>query len=192
MKRRRLSNRCCRGLPQCRAWLLPSTSGGHNFTLPQCIWQSVFVCSLLALLAIAWWEFGWHPTSDAGLTWSGLALSPASSPTLCVALDLARVPCFTPGSPRPAPVEEDYAFKEAVSRSFEGYRREMAELEGKAAPEWCSPCLHSVLTVITSPPGRIYEKHQLNKTPLNALAESAGPLAEVASKLAPGQIKLGA
>jgi len=90
-------------------------------------------------------------------------------------------------------VEEDYAFKEAVSRSFEGYRREMAEIEGKAAPESAlSRFCAGVLSVITNPPGRIYEKHQLTKTPLNALAESAVPIAEAASKLNPkAEIKVG-
>ena len=129
---------------------------------------------------------------NAVLTWDGLALSPASPPAVCVALNLARVPRLAQGGVAQR-VEEDYAFKEAVSRSFEGYRRELAELKGKAAPESAlSRFCARVLGVITDPPRRIYERHQLNKTPLSAVAESAGPIAEVVSKLAPGQIKLGA
>ena len=161
-----------------------------HFTLPQRIWQTVFVCSLLALLAIAGWEFGWRPSSDAGLTWGGLALSllhrlPFALPLVWLAFHASHRAALAQR------VEEDYAFKEAVSRSFEGYRREMAELEGKAAPESAlSRLCTGVLTIITSPPGRIYETHQLNKTPLNALADSAGPLAEAASKINP-QIKIG-
>ena len=81
-------------------------------------------------------------------------------------------------------LEEDYGFKETVSRSFEGYRREMADLEGKVQPH--SPLARlcsGVLGVVTDPPGRIYEKHPLNKTPLNALAESAAPIAEATAKM---------
>jgi hypothetical protein len=162
-----------------------------NLTLPQCFWQAVFMVSLFGLVVVAWLEFGWHSVPDAALTWGGLGLSllhrlPFALPLIWLAFHSSHKAALAQR------VQEDYAFKEAVSRSFEGYRREMAELEGKAAPESAlSQLCVRVLSIITDPPGRIYEKHQLTKTPLNALAESAGPLADAASRLTPGPIKVG-
>jgi DNA-binding transcriptional regulator YiaG len=162
------------------------------FKWPQRIWQGVFVASVLGLLAIAGvhagpqgLEFGLLPKADATLTWDHLGLSllyrlPFAVPLIWLAFHSSHKAALAQR------VEEDYGFKETVSRSFEGFRREMAELEGKVQPH--SPLgrlCTGVLGVVTDPPGRIYEKHPLNKTPLNALAESAAPIAEVAAKVKP-------
>ena len=161
-----------------------------HFKWPQRIWQGVFIVSVLALLGIAGVEFSLFSKADTELTWEQLALSllhrlPFAAPLIWLAIHASGKAALAQR------VEEDYAFKETVSRSFEGYRREMAELEGKAAPESALSRLCSgVLSVITNPPGRIYEKHPLNQTPLNALAESAKSLAEAASKITTPTSKL--
>lgn len=159
-----------------------------HFKWPQRVWQGVFVASLLALLGIAGLEFSLFSKIDGALTWDRLGLSllhrlPFALPLIWLAIHSGHKAALAQR------VEEDYAFKETVSRSFEGYRREMAELEGKAAPNSALTRLCAgVLGVITNPPGRIYEKHPLNNTPLSALADSAAPIATAASKVAKAQV----
>jgi hypothetical protein len=155
---------------------------GH-FKIPQRIWQTIFVGSIVALLLLSagelWFFSQWHALS---LTWDQLGLSllhrlPLALPLIWLAFHASHKAALAQR------VEEDYAFKETVSRSFEGFRKEMAELEGKAAPESAlSRLCDGVLTIITDPPGRIYEKHHLNATPLNAASESLVPLAQELAK----------
>lgn len=161
-----------------------------HFKWPQRVWQAVFVVSLLALLVIAGLEFSLFSKVDGALTWDRLGLSllhrlPFALPLIWLAIHSGHKAALAQR------VEEDYAFKETVSRSFEGFRREMSELEGKTAPNSTLTRLCAgVLGVITNPPGRIYEKHPLNNTPLRALADSATPLTSVASNAAKGQAGL--
>jgi hypothetical protein len=154
------------------------------FKWPQRIWQGVFVASILGLLGLASTELILH-VGDAKPTWDETALSflnrlPFALPLIWLAFHASHKAALAQR------VEEDYAFKETVSRSFEGYRREMSDLEGKIQPD--SPLAQlfaGVLGIVTAPPGRIYEKQPLNKTPLNAVAESAKPIAEAAATLRP-------
>jgi hypothetical protein len=158
-----------------------------HFKWPQRVWQGVFVASLLALLVIAGLEFNLFSSGNGTLTWDRLGLSllhrlPFVLPLVWLAIHSANKAALAQR------VEEDYAFKETVSRLFEGYRREMAELEGKAAPNSALTRLCAgVLGVITNPPGRIYEKHPLDNTPLSALADSAAPIATAATRAAKSQ-----
>lgn len=160
-----------------------------HFKWPQRIWQWVFVASVLALFGIAALEFKLFPELNTALTWDQLGLSlmhrlPFAAPIIWLAFHASGKSALAQR------VEEDYGFKETVSRAFEGYRREMTELEGKASPQSAVLRLcEGVLSVITNPPGRIYEKHSLNDTPVKALAESAERLAVAAAKLTP--VKLG-
>jgi hypothetical protein len=154
-------------LPGAAAAGLASAFGKRreNFLLPMRIWQFAFIASIAALIVIAWVEFGLYTKADATLTWDHLALMivhrlPFMLPLIWLAYYASTKAALAQR------VEEDYAFKETVSRSFEGYRKEMAELEGKAQPQ--SPLdrlCGGVLGVVTSPPGRIYEKHPLVPTP---------------------------
>lgn len=154
-----------------------------HFKWPQRIWQGVFIACVLALLALAAWEFGVVTKADALLTYQKLGLSllhrlPFALPLIWLAFHSSHKAALAQR------VEEDYGFKETVSRSFEGYRHEMAELEGKATPD--SPVTQlcaRTLGVITRRPGMIYEKHPLNMTPLDALTESAVPIVELAKKM---------
>lgn len=162
-------------LPGAAAAGLASAFGKRreHFRLPMRGWQAVFIASILLLIGIAWLEFGLFTKADATLTWDHLAL-----------LIVHRLPFMLPliwlafyASTKAAlaqRVEEDYAFKETVSRSFEGYRKEMTDLQGKVDPQ--SPLdrlCGGVLGVVTSPPGRIYERHPLVPTPTGAALEQA-------------------
>lgn len=71
-------------------------------------------------------------------------------------------------------LEEEYAYKEALSRAFEGYKREMKEIQ---AGDVNNPtplvrfCQH-VLSALAERPGRIYEGKQKAYTVLNELQDA--------------------
>jgi hypothetical protein len=142
------------------------------FTRPLRIWQGLFFGSIGALLCLAVAEFGLFSETQKSLVWEQLGMSmlhrlPFAAPLIWLALYASRQAALAQR------VEEDYAFKEVVSRSFEGFRREMTELEGKSAPGSALTRLcNGVLGVITSPPGRIYERHALTTTPLSAITDA--------------------
>jgi hypothetical protein len=56
-------------------------------------------------------------------------------------------------------LEEEYAYKEAVSTAFEGYKREMKDIDaGEAAnPSPLTKLCTNILAAIAERPGRIYE-----------------------------------
>jgi hypothetical protein len=145
------------------------------------IWQGTFIASILGLLVLAGLEL--YTNAQTGQSWEEMALSmvfrlPFALPLIWLAFHSSHKAALAER------IEEDYGFKETVSRLFEGYRREMAELESKAvAGSALAQLCTEVLAVITNPPGRIYEKHRLNSTPINALAASAGPIAEATAKV---------
>ncbi|MFO0967413.1 MAG: hypothetical protein U0793_17780 [Gemmataceae bacterium] len=148
----------------------------EQFKLPGRIWQGIFLGSIAGLLFLTLFDFGGYARGETALTWEHVSLSllnrlPLALPLVWLAFHAAHRAALAQR------IEEDYGFKETVSRSFEGFRREMSELEGKAAPESAlSRLCTEVLAVITNPPGRIYEKHHLHGTPMNAIADSAGAL----------------
>lgn len=70
-------------------------------------------------------------------------------------------------------LEEDYAYKEAVSRAFEGYKREMKEVASSdPARDSLYILCENVLNTIGQSPGRLYDKKHKDFTPLNTLLEA--------------------
>ena len=65
-------------------------------------------------------------------------------------------------------VEEEYAFKEAVSTAFEGYKREMKDIAShdNESPPLVILC-ENVLLALAQRPGRIYEGRHEDITPLS-------------------------
>lgn len=78
-------------------------------------------------------------------------------------------------------LEEDYGYKSAIASCFEGFRKQMAEI-GTDIPHDSQLAIlcANTLTTISSPPGRIYDKHELTVTPSGELAEAAKAAAKVA------------
>jgi hypothetical protein len=74
-------------------------------------------------------------------------------------------------------MEEEYAFKAAISTSFEGYRRQMAEVASGLDPD--SPlarlCTDTLRTIAT-PPALVYDKQRLDPSPGSIAAELMEPL----------------
>lgn len=70
-------------------------------------------------------------------------------------------------------IEEDYAYKEAVSRSFEGYKREMQGIPAGATGGTPLEILcTNVLSAMATPPGRLFDKKQHDFTPLSLLVDA--------------------
>src|SRR5205807_9573247 len=72
-------------------------------------------------------------------------------------------------------LQEEYAFKEALSTSFEGYKREMTGIP--AAGDQLLPILtlcNNVLETLALRPGRLYEGKHDDITPLSPLAGLLG------------------
>jgi len=151
----------------------------ERFVAPQkqWLWTFVFCIAGLVLLAfpsflsaigVNWFGHAPDPTWDA--TWRSLALRlPIVAPLVWLAIYAGRNYMIS------VRLEEDYAYKEAISTSFEGYRREMEEI---AAGDGTNPTpitilCTNVLRAIAERPGRIYEgKHQ----DINLLTEAYAAL----------------
>ncbi len=81
-------------------------------------------------------------------------------------------------------LEEDYAYKEAISTAFEGYKREMKEIPaGDAAnPSPLTTLCGNILRAISERPGRIYEGKQDDITLLTELKAAAEKAEELRQK----------
>ncbi|MGH9385513.1 MAG: hypothetical protein ACRD2N_14625 [Vicinamibacterales bacterium] len=106
-----------------------------------------------------------------GLTWDALQLHFVSR--LPLALPLVWLAVYAGRNYMLAlRLQEEYAFKEALSTSFEGYKREMANIP--ATSEQLSPLLtlcDNVLRTLAQRPGRLYEGKHEDITPLAPVAK---------------------
>ena len=156
----------------------------QSFLNPQKRWQAVFVCSLLAIIAAAIngllhvYQMKTVPAFDE-LARLWLARLPVAGALLWLALHASRETALAKR------LEEDYGYKSAVAQSFEGFRRQMAEIsvELKSDSPLAKLC-GDTLTTLAMPPGRIYDKHKLTVSPLDELRESAKTLTEGAKPIA--------
>ncbi len=81
-------------------------------------------------------------------------------------------------------LEEDYAYKEAISTAFEGYKREMEKIvaaDGESPTPITTLCVN-VLKAIAERPGRIYEGKQKDITLLSEVNGAIGKTQELAKK----------
>lgn len=153
-----------------------------SFKKPEKAWQQAFLGSLLGLLLLALaeaWTFG---TAARSPEWQELGRMflhrlPFLIPLIWLAIHSARQSSFA------TRMEEEYAFKATISTSFEGYRRQMAELSRDLAPT--SPLARlcaDTLTTISTPPGLVYDKHRMDPTPGTAASDMVKPLVEGVTK----------
>jgi hypothetical protein len=157
------------------------------FKAPQRLWQTIFLGSLLSLLMLAAIEAWLFRTGSNSPDWQVLGRMflhrlPFLLPLVWLAIHAARQASLA------MRMEEEYAFKATISTSFEGYRRQMAEVSGGLTQD--SPLARlcaDTLATIPAPPGQVYDKNRMDPTPGTATADSIGPIVEglksVAAKL---------
>jgi hypothetical protein len=81
-------------------------------------------------------------------------------------------------------MEEDYAYKEAISTAFEGYKREMEKIgtgDGENPTPLTILCTN-ILRAISERPGRIYEGKQKDINLLTEVQELVEKSAELSKK----------
>ena len=152
---------------------------------PQRWWLFAFVAALLGLLTSAF--VGIPPSSES---WDAILRHlvnrlPLVVPLVWMAIYSARHYTMV------VRVQEEYAFKEALSTAFEGYKREMASIGADSPPG--APLLtlcQDVLTALSERPGRIYDANHHDVTPLTplltALKDGLGQVTEAMTGVGKG------
>ena len=142
-----------------------------TFIKPGIRWQWLFVGSVAALVALAAW--GLWQVYVAGATASydslwrvWLARLPVAGALVWLAVHAGRESALAKR------LEEDYGYKAAIAASFQGFHKQMSDLDIKAGLD--TPLLKlcdDTLATIANPPGRIYDKHRLTSTPAHELKD---------------------
>ncbi len=148
----------------------------QRFKKPKLGWIAAFMICIAILVVISWPGLIETSGSDTG-SWDSIIRHliqrlPLVIPLVWLAIYAGRNYMLA------SRIEEDYAYKEAISTAFEGYKREMSSIEVHVA-EGMRP-LHvlctNVLTAMADPPGRVYESRMQDITPItplsNALADN--------------------
>ncbi|MGD0387913.1 MAG: MIR domain-containing protein [Tepidisphaeraceae bacterium] len=157
---------------------------GKSFKTPEKIWQLAFLGALGGLFVLACYEVKSSNLMTTIPNWQELARMmlhrlPFLIPLVWLAIHAARQASLAKR------MEEEYAFKATLSTSFEGYRRQMAEVSKDLSPS--SPLAQlctDTLRAISTSPGSVYEKHRMDPTPATAAAEIIKPLAEALATVA--------
>ena len=148
-----------------------------RFKIPQIAWLSVFGLSIVGLL----WA-GLQVLNDASHvavagnteSWDSIFRHlmmklPIVAPLVWLGIMAGRHYSIA------ARLQEEYAYKEAVSTAFEGYKREMNHISGRNK-EAASPLIilcENVLSTLALRPGRIYEGKHDDITPLSSVTQGA-------------------
>lgn len=185
-----------KGLIEKTEGLLPgATSAGlassfnkqrSRFTSPQNLWLKTFVACIIALVFLALPSFlsavfGWPHAMDPSwnAAWRSLTLRlPIVLPIIWLAIYAGRNYMTS------VRMEEDYAYKEAISTAFEGYKREMEKF-GPGDSENPTPIMilcTNILRAIAERPGRIYEGRQKDINLLTEAQELIEKSAELSKK----------
>jgi len=161
-----------------------------RFAKPQRRWLKIFIWCIVGLIIVA------LPSFIAALGFPVFGHSSDSTPTELRRGLMLRMPIVIPivwlaiyagrNYMLSLRLEEEYAYKEAVSTAFEGYKREMKDIEAGDAenPSPLTKLCANILAAIAERPGRIYEGKPRDITILN---ETRGAAQEI-SKLAKNEV----
>lgn len=144
---------------------------GKLFTAPANLWQKIFVGALIGIVLIAatgLYQVHQHADSLAysDLLKLWLARLPIAGALVWLALYASREAALAKH------LEEDYAYKAAVSTSFQGFQEQMKLVQKEASPNTpLGKLCADTLSTIASPPGRIYDKHRLTTSPSSELVD---------------------
>ena len=139
-----------------------------RFDRPQRIWLWTFGITMVILFAVGALGFG-KLLSEPVMTWDSFRIHvisrfPIAIPLVWMALYAGRHYTLA------LRLQEDYAYKEAISTAFEGYRREMTSIP--VSGEQLLPVLtlcDNVLKTLGQRPGRLYDGKHDDVTPLTPI-----------------------
>jgi hypothetical protein len=146
----------------------------QTFLAPGERWQKFFIGSIVFLVILAvtglWYSAASTTYEELGRLW--LARLPIAAALVWLALHSSREAALAKR------LEEDYGYKSAIADSFQGFHRQMKEI-GAVTPlnTPLAKLCEDTLATLASPPGRIYDKHQLTVTPGSEIAAAAKELA---------------
>jgi len=159
-----------------------------RFTSPQRQWLRTFVVCIGVLVVLALPSF----LAAIGLNWSGqrtdeswsaawrnLVLRlPIVFPVVWLAIYAGRNYMMS------LRMEEDYAYKEAISTAFEGYKREMEKIgaDESEKPTPITILCTNILRAISERPGRIYEGRQKDINLVTEVQDLVEKSAELSKK----------
>lgn len=139
-----------------------------SFIWPKRIWGATFVVSVLGLLAVAYLDpvsFE-KATIDANSIFQYFLIRlPFAIPIVWLAIYAGR------RHSQALRLEEDYAHKEALSKSFEGYKTQLIDIEeGSEDKEATLNLIERTLEALSLHPGRIYQGRHEDISPAHSLA----------------------
>ncbi|MGB2580654.1 MAG: hypothetical protein WBC83_03080, partial [Minisyncoccia bacterium] len=139
------------------------TNRGLALKWPLIGWLSVFGVSLAGLSIMGIKYIAPILTENSATTWEQLPLRLAlTAPFVWLGWFSARQYGFT------TRLREDYAYKEASAKSFEGYKREAKEVD----PEMLKKLLEQAIKNLGDNPIRIYEGKNNHPSPTHELFDS--------------------
>ena len=148
----------------------------NDLVIGRRIWAILAIVPILVLVVIGLFGPGGLLTIaiDQSITWDLVARGlvwrlPTAAPLIWIAVFAGRHHLLA------LRLEEDYSFKEVLSRSFEGYKREMGDVESSEADTPLSVLCSNTLSSLSQAPGRLYDKKHTDFTPLNVALESIDP-----------------
>lgn len=186
-----LDSQCAAQLQEITRLLPAATSVGlasawdirrQSFLKPGKNWQWIFVGSV-CLIGLVTGEGVWHAFhTDKILGYDELyrlwlTRLPVVGVLVWLAMHASRESALAKR------LEEDYGFKSATASTFQGFQQRMSEIGTSAVPN--SPLAklcEDALNNMASPPGRIYDKHQLTVSPTDGLTDAAKAVENASKK----------
>ena len=186
-----LDSQCATQLQEITRLLPGATSAGlahafderrQSFLNPSKRWQWIFVGSVCVIVALATEGVIRTFLTDKLLSYDELyrlwlTRAPVAGALVWLAMHASRESALAKR------LEEDYGYKAAIASTFQGFNTQMSEIGTTAAAD--SPLAklcNDTLATIASPPGRIYDKHQLTVSPTDNFTEAAKAVGNIGNK----------
>lgn len=142
----------------------------ESFKIPKILWGLVFVLSIISLLFIAYFDpiSSKNTVLDFEIIFQHIFIKlPFIVPIVWLAIYAGR------RHGQALRLEEDYAHKETLSKSFEGYKNQLIEIEVSSDEKQSTlNLIDRTLEALSLHPGRIYQGKHEDITPLNSITNN--------------------
>ncbi|MFZ5723858.1 MAG: hypothetical protein ACOY33_09375 [Pseudomonadota bacterium] len=140
----------------------------ESFQGPVKLWARVFIGSLVALLVVAFLnpvDFTIDKVTLENFHMYVLLRLPFLVPIVWLAIYAAHK------HNQALRLEEEYAHKEAISKSFEGYKTQLLEIESDSTSTAAEHLVNRTLEALARHPGRIYDAKREDLSPFGVIKE---------------------